>query len=182
MRAVYDLATELRIPVLMHFQEVPQVPGEAGYNTGLARFAAILKAYPKTTFIGHADFFWANISADVPRDVPYPTGRVKPGGITDRLLAEFPNLHGDLSANSARNALNRDPDFAAGFLERHRAKLMFGCDCSCSDGRGTGQRSTQPLIKGKCVARETLTAIRALAPGAFRQIVWENGSKSSFKA
>ena len=55
---------------------------------------------------------------------------------------------------------------------------MFGSDCSCRDGRGTGQSSTQPLIKGKCVARETLTALKTLAsPAIFRKIAWDNGVK-----
>jgi predicted TIM-barrel fold metal-dependent hydrolase len=178
MRAVYDLAAELNLPVLLHFQEVPQFPGDGTFNTGLARLPAILKAYPETVFIGHADYFWANISAEVPPDAPYPAGRVKAGGLTDRLLAEFPNLYGDLSANSGRNALGRDPEFAAGFLDRHQDKLMFGCDCSCEDGMGMNQRSQQPLIKGKCVARETLSALRKLAsPAVFRKLVWGNGSR-----
>ena len=178
MRQVYDLASELRVPVLMHFQEVPQFAGEGPYNSGLSRLAGLLKAYPKVNFIGHADFFWANISADVPMDTPYPPGRVRPGGITDELLTKFPNLYGDLSANSGRNALARDPEFAAAFLARHRNKLLFGSDCSCRDGRGAGQASQQPLIKGKCVARETLTALKQLtSPAVFRQLVWENGKK-----
>lgn len=178
MRRVYDLAAERGVPVLMHFQEVPQVAGEGSYNSGLSRLATLLKAYPKVNFIGHADFFWANISADVPMDTPYPQGRVRPGGITDDLLAKYPNLYGDLSANSGRNALARDPEFAAAFLTRHRSKLMFGSDCSCRDGRGAGQASQQPLIKGKCVARETLTALKQLtSPAVFRQLVWENGKK-----
>ncbi len=178
MRRVYDLASEFRVPVLMHFQEVPQFAGEGPYNSGLSRLPALLKAYPKVDFIGHADFFWANISADVPMDTPYPQGRVRPGGVTDELLTRFPNLYGDLSANSGRNALARDPEFAASFLARHRNKLMFGSDCSCRDGRGTGQASSQPLIKGKCVARETLAALRQLtSPAVFRQLAWENGRK-----
>ena len=178
MRRIYDLASELGVPVLMHFGEVEQFPGEGTFNTGLRRMAAMLKAYPKTTFIGHADFFWGNISAEVPMDTPYPKGRVKPGGITDKLLADYPNLYGDLSANSGRNALDRDPEFAAGFLDRHQNKLMFGSDCSCSDGRGKGQRSNQPLIAGKCVARETLAALKTLTkPEVFRKLTWENGHK-----
>lgn len=111
-------------------------------------------------------------------DTPYPKGPVKRGGITDKLLADFPNLYGDLSANSGRNALARDPEFTAGFLARHQNKLMFGSDCSCSDGRGTGQASKQPLIAGKCVARETLAALKSLAkPEVFRKLTWENGRK-----
>jgi hypothetical protein len=40
------------------------------------------------------------------------------------------------------------------------------------------QSSKQPLIAGKCVARETLTALKEMASAAaFRQIAWENGTK-----
>jgi uncharacterized protein len=177
MRRVYDLATELRVPVTVHMADFPQFAGDSSYNEGVTRLPALLKAYPKLTFIGHADGFWANISAEV-EQVAYPTGKVKPGGLTDKMLADFPNLYGDMSANSCRNALARDTEFAAGFLVRHQNKLMFGSDCSCRDGRGTGQSSQQPLIKGKCVARETLTAVKALAsPAVFRKIAWENGTK-----
>jgi len=184
MRAVYSLAAEMNVPVLLHFADFPQFEGEGVWNSGIARFPTVVKANPKTVFIGHGDAFWANVSAEVPDGVSYPTGKVKPGGVSDRMLSEFPNFHGDFSANSGRNFLARDPDFASKFIERHRAKLMFGCDCSCRDGRGAGQSSQQPLIKEKCVARETLAALRELAsPAIFRKIAWENGSKIfKFKA
>lgn len=163
MRRVYDLAAEMRVPVLMHFQE-------GSFNSGISRLPAILKAYPRTTFIGHANSWWAHVSAEVDDKVSYPTGPVKRGGLTDRVLSDYPNMYGDLSANSGRNALARDPDFAPGFLERHRAKLMFGSDCPCLDGRGAGQQ-------GKCIARETLTMMTRIAsPRVFRQIVWENAA------
>ena len=64
MRRIYDLAAELNAPVLLHFQEVGQPAAPGGYNMGIKRFGAILKAYPRTRFIGHGDAFWANISAD----------------------------------------------------------------------------------------------------------------------
>jgi predicted TIM-barrel fold metal-dependent hydrolase len=168
MQRVYALAAELGVPVTIHFQEVNQ-PGSPGtYNTGLKKFDAMLKAFPKTTFIGHADAFWANVSADYAEDTAYPTGRIAPGGVTDRLLTEYPNLLADMSANSCNNFLNRDPEFAAGFLVRHQNKLMFGSDCSCPDGRGTV----------RCVARETLTALKKLASAdVFRKITWENGTR-----
>jgi predicted TIM-barrel fold metal-dependent hydrolase len=178
MCRVYELAADLNVPVLIHFQDFPQFDGDGTYNAGITRFPAILKRYPKTIFIGHGDSFWANISADVPEGVSYPTGPVKLGGLTDRMLADYPNLYGDLSANSGRNALGRDTEFTEGFLKRHSQKLLFGCDCSCTDGQGTGQRSQQPLIKGKCVARETLGAVkRHTTPEVFRRITWENGGK-----
>lgn len=174
MRSVYELAGELGAPVTIHFQE----DSSGSFTAPLKGLPAMLKAYPKTTFVGHANAFWANISADVPAGEAYPTGKVKPGGLTDRMLGDYPNLLADLSANSGRNALGRDPEFAAGFLARHRGKLMFGSDCPCRDGHGAGQVSQAPLIRGKCVARETLTALKELTtPELFRQIVWENGRK-----
>jgi len=175
MRRVYELAAELQVPVTLHFQDGPA--GQV-FNGGVQRFGAILKAYPKTTFIGHANSFWANISTEAPPDVAYPSGPVKRGGVTDRLLSEYPNLYGDLSANSGRNSLGRDPDFAARFLERHQNKLMFGSDCPCRDGAGAGQVSREAWIKDKCVARETLTALKKLTtPELFRKITWGNAAK-----
>ena len=155
MQRVYALASELNVPITIHFQEVNQ-PGSPGtYNTGLKKFDAMLKAFPKTTFIGHADAFWANVSADYAEDTAYPKGRIVPGGATDRLLGDYPNLYADMSANSGNNFLTRDPEFAAGFLMRHQNKLMFGSDCPCPDGRGGA--------KGRCVARATLTELKKLA-------------------
>ena len=170
MQRVYALAAELNVPITIHFQEVHQ-PGSPGtYNTGLKKFDAMLKAFPKTTFIGHADAFWANVSADYAEDTAYPKGRIVPGGVTDRFLGEYPNLYADMSANSGNNFLTRDPEFAAGFLARHQTKLMFGSDCPCPDGRGG--------TTGRCVARATLTELKKLAaPDVFRKIVWENGNR-----
>ena len=180
LRRIYALAAELGLPVLIHFQEVDHFAGEGTWGTGFARsFEGILKAYPKTTFIGHADAFWANLSADYKNEAAYPAGPIARGGITDRLLADYANLYGDLSANSGNNAITRDPEFTAGFLARHQNKLMFGSDCTCIDGRGAGiAQANNPAasrLAGKCVARETLTVLKkAAAPAAFRKIVWDN--------
>jgi predicted TIM-barrel fold metal-dependent hydrolase len=170
MRRVYEVAAEFRVPVLLHFEE-------GNFNSGFARLPALLKAHPNTVFIGHGQSWWAHISAEVGNETGYPVGPIRPGGLTDKLLADYSNIYGDLSANSGRNALARDPDFAAAFLARHRSKLMFGCDCPCRDGQGAGQPSQAPALKGKCIARETLTLLKALAPAdLFRRITWENGT------
>ena len=179
MRKVYDLAADFGVPVTQHFQEVQHFAEEGLFSTGFSRFGAMLKAHPRTTFLGHADAFWANVSADIPKDVAYPEGPIKPGGLTDKWLADFPNLYGDMSANSCNNTLNRDPDFMRGFLALHQDKLMFGSDCGCLDGRGkNNQPILAPRLKGKCMARETLTALQRLTtPKVFRKIAWGNGTK-----
>jgi predicted TIM-barrel fold metal-dependent hydrolase len=180
LRRMYALAAELKVPVLVHFQEVDHFEGEGTWSTGYAKvFEGILKAYPKTTFIGHADAFWANVSADYHNEAAYPSGPIARGGITDRLLSDYPNLYGDCSANSGNNALSRDPSFTPDFLKRHQAKLLMGSDCSCSDGHGAGvSQANNPAaarLAGKCVARETLTVLKQSAsPDVFRKIVWDN--------
>jgi predicted TIM-barrel fold metal-dependent hydrolase len=182
LRRVYALAADLDVPVLVHFQEVPHTPSEGTFATGFKDFEAVLKAYPKTRFIGHADAFWANISADYVNESAYPTGKIKRGGITDRMLGDYPNLFADLSANSGNNALSRDPEFSEIFLKRHESKLIFGSDCACADGRGGGiSQANNPgaaRVAGKCVARETLTLLhRTLTPAAFRTVTWENAHR-----
>jgi predicted TIM-barrel fold metal-dependent hydrolase len=182
LRRMYALAADLNVPILIHFQEVPHTPTEGVFSTGWRNFEAMLKAYPKTRFIGHADAFWANVSADYANDVAYPSGPVKRGGVTDKLLGDYPNLYGDLSANSGNNALSRDPEFTAGFLKRHEDKLIFGSDCACTDGKGGGiSQAGNPAasrLAGKCVARETLTLLqKTVPPGAFRKMAWENAHR-----
>lgn len=180
MKRVYDIAAEMNVPVMMHIQNFPHFTGEMPYNTNYPQFDKVLKAHPRTNFIGHGDLFWAHISADVPTDRGYPPGPIKKGGLTDRWLGEFPNLYGDMSANSGNNALSRDPGFTPGFLERHQRKLIFGSDCSCADGNGSGvSQNNNPeaaRLSGKCVARETLAVLKkSAAPQIFRRVVWENG-------
>ena len=169
MKRIYALAAEFQVPVLLHFEE-------GNFNSGIRRLPQVLKAYSRTTFIGHGQSWWAHISGEVVNEAGYPTGKVKPGGLTDRVLSDYPNIYGDFSANSGRNALTRDEEFSSDFLVRHQRKLMFGSDCPCRDGRGDGQ--SNGALKGKCIARESLTALQRLAkPELFRAIVWENGTK-----
>jgi predicted TIM-barrel fold metal-dependent hydrolase len=182
MRRVYDIAAEMHVPVMMHIQDFPHFPGELPYNTGYPQFDKILKAYPRTNFIGHGDLFWAHIAADVPTDRGYPAGPIRKGGFTDRWLSDFPNLYADMSANSGNNALSRDAEFSPGFLTRHKSKLIFGSDCSCSDGKGSGvSQNNNPeatRLAGKCVARATLGLLQGLtSPEIFKSITWQNGAK-----
>ena len=180
MRRVYDIAAEMQVPVMMRIQTFPHFEGELPYNTGYTQFDKMLRAYPRTNFVGHGDLFWAHISADVPTDRGYPSGPIKAGGLTDRWLSDFPNLYADMSANSGNNALSRDPDFSKGFITRHKTKLIFGSDCSCADGHGAGvSQNNNPeasRLAGKCVARETLSVLKSsTSPEIFRAVTWDNG-------
>jgi predicted TIM-barrel fold metal-dependent hydrolase len=182
LRRMYALAAEMDVPILIHFQEVQHFEGEGSWSSGFQHFETILKAYPKTKFVGHADAFWANVSADYHNEAAYPSGPIKAGGLTDKLLADYPNLFGDLSANSCNNALSRDAEFTHGFLARHQDKLIFGSDCSCTDGKGGGisqnNNPTASRMAGKCVARETLTILKESSSArAFRKMAWENGHR-----
>lgn len=183
LRRMYALAADLRVPILIHFQEVDHFPDEGTWSTGFAKtFESILKTYPKTTFIGHADAFWANVSADYHNEAAYPSGPIKRGGLTDKWLSDYPNLFGDLSANSGNNAMSRDAEFTKDFLKRHQDKLFFGSDCSCADGHGGGvSQNNNPAasrMTGKCVARETLGLLkRSAASDVFQKIVWGNADK-----
>jgi uncharacterized protein len=81
-----------------------------------------------------------------------------------------------MSANSGNNALSRDPAFTKQFIVRHQRKLIFGSDCSCADGNGSGlSQNNNPeaaRLAGKCVARETLGLLKqAASPEIFRRVV-----------
>jgi uncharacterized protein len=179
-RRAYALAAELGVPILIHFQEVDHTENEGKWSAGFAtNFETVLKANPKTTFIGHADAFWANVSADYHNEAAYPSGPIVRGGITDKLLSGYANVYGDLSANSGNNMLSRDLEFTRDFLRRHQDKLLFGSDCGCTDGHGGGvSQGNNPAaarLAGKCVARETLAVIKQCAsPDVFRKITWDN--------
>jgi predicted TIM-barrel fold metal-dependent hydrolase len=146
MQKIYEIAGANRVPVLMHWQFQM-------YNYGFERFHKMLEKYPRVTFLGHAQTWWANIDKDHrDQSILYPKGPVTPGGLTDRYLADYPNMYGDLSAGSGLNALTRDEAFTTDFLERHQDKLVFGSDCSDHDGGGP-----------KCQGSQTIATIRRLA-------------------
>lgn len=162
---LYELAAEYKVPILLHFQH-------EAYNLGFERFHKMLEKFPKTTFIGHAQTWWANIDKNhADQKVLYPKGTVTAGGLTDRYLADYPNMFADMSAGSGLNALTRDEDHARGFLDRHQSKILFGSDCDDRVGTGPG-----------CQGSQTIAAIRKLAPNkaAERKILYEN-SKQLFR-
>jgi predicted TIM-barrel fold metal-dependent hydrolase len=161
IEALAELAGEHGVPILLHFQHNV-------YNTGLENFHRVLKKFPRVNFIGHAQTWWGSVDQKHDPKQLYPLSKVVPGGITDRLLTEFPNMFGDLSAGSGLNFLLRDADHARAFLERHQNQLLFGTDCNDPFGRGPG-----------CQGAQTLAALRRLVSGreAERKILHGNARK-----
>ena len=70
--------------------------------------------------------------------------------MTDRLLSDYPNMYGDLSANSGRNALSRDPEFASDFVFAAFREADLGSDCPCTTGMEVTTR------RGYCIAQRSL--------------------------
>jgi predicted TIM-barrel fold metal-dependent hydrolase len=158
---IAGIAREHGVPVLMHFEH-------GNYNRGIERFSRVLERHPRVNFIGHAQTWWGNIDRNHTQTEMYPKTKVTPGGITDRLLSDYPNMYGDMSAGSGLNSMLRDEDHARGFLKRHQDKLLFGSDCSDRNARG-----------GDCLGTNILAAIRRLAPDKTveRKILFGNASK-----
>ncbi len=158
---IAELAREFDVPVLMHFQH-------GAYNLGFERFYKVLEKHPKVNFIGHAQTWWGNIDRNHDQTVMYPKTPVTPGGITDRLLSDYPNMYGDLSAGSGLNALTRDEDHAREFLARHQDKLLYGSDCNDRDGQGE-----------RCSGAKCIATIRRLAPNqkVAQKLFYENASR-----
>lgn len=160
--ALYELAQEYNVPVLLHFQH-------GTYNLGFERFYKVLEKFTRVNFVGHAQTWWANIDANhADQQVLYPKGPVTPGGLTDRYLRDYPNIFGDLSAGSGLGALTRDEEHTRAFLDRHQGKLMYGSDCQDAEGSGV-----------KCSGAQMLAVVRRLAPSRTveRKILFENAQR-----
>jgi len=158
---IATIAREYNVPVLLHFQH-------GKYNTGFDRFHKILEKFPKVNFIGHAQTWWGNVDRNHDQTVMYPKTKITPGGITDRLLSDYPNMYADLSAGSGLNAMLRDEDHAREFIKRHQEKLLYGSDCNDRVGEGE-----------KCSGSRQLAAIRRLSPSeeATRKILYRNARR-----
>jgi predicted TIM-barrel fold metal-dependent hydrolase len=120
-------------------------------------------------FIGHAQTVWGNIDKNNTEQTNlYPKGPVTPGGLTDVMLAKYPNFYADMSAGSGLNAMTRDEEHARGFMDRHQDKLLYGSDCADSEGKGS-----------TCSGAMMIAAIRRLAPSKAveRKLLYENSKR-----
>ena len=126
---------EVGFPVTFHI--APAVGGFYGLydDPGLPQLEISLQRFPDLVFLGHSQPFWAEMAPlpTVGARAGYPDTPVTTEGAIPRLMRRYPNLCGDLSANSGRNALARDKTYAAQFLTEFQDRLFFGTDICAPD-------------------------------------------------
>ncbi|MBR2049017.1 MAG: amidohydrolase family protein [Oscillospiraceae bacterium] len=132
LQEIFAAAEKLGMPVTIHMSP------EEGYSygvvddPGLPLLEQVLAKYPGLKILGHSQTFWIEMSADAPKDKEgrnsWGDGPVIPGGRVPELFEKYPNLYGDLSANSGSRAIMRDPQFGLAFLERYADRLFFATD------------------------------------------------------
>ena len=137
LQELFSAAEKLQMPVTIHMS--PEVGYSYGVvdDPGLPLLEQVLAKYPDLKILGHSQTFWIEMSADAPKENEarnsWGDGPVVPGGRVPELFAKYPNLYGDLSANSGSRAIMRDPEFGLNFLETYADRLFFATDMVNTD-------------------------------------------------
>ena len=154
------------MPVTVHLS--PYVGHAYGLvdDSGLPQLEETLKRFPKLKIFGHSQTFWAEMSTinTIEDRFGYPKGPVTEGAVP-RLMRQYPNLYGDLSAGSGCNALTRDPEYAVKFLTEFQDRLFFGTDVA---------QPTMPTLRGLATFLKDLLAKGAISQTVFNKIAREN--------
>jgi predicted TIM-barrel fold metal-dependent hydrolase len=131
-----EAAEIVNLPITFH----TITPDFNGYGVldypGLELLESVLKKFPKLKFLGHSTAFWSEISGDliISEKHVYSGLPIKEGGAIPRLMREYPNLYGDISAGSGLNALQRDTEHAWKFIDEFQDRLLLGLDyCSITN-------------------------------------------------
>lgn len=170
LETVFDAAGKLDLPITFHMS--PAVGYSYGVvdDPGLPLLEHALQKFPDTKFLGHSQTFWIEMSGDAPTEPEarnqWGKGPVIPGGRVPELFAQYPNLYGDLSANSAGQAIMRDPDFGLSFLETYADRLFFATDM-------VNAGMVFPL--GKWLDEQAASG--ALSINAYQKICYENAQR-----
>ena len=137
LQELFAAAEKLQMPVTIHMS--PEVGYSYGVvdDPGLPLLETVLAKFPGLMILGHSQTFWIEMSADAPRDKEgrnsWGDGPVVPGGRVPELFEKYPNLYGDLSANSGSRAIMRDEEFGLAFLEKYAERLFFATDMVNAD-------------------------------------------------
>jgi len=166
--ALFQACQKLQLPVTFHTSTAGTDDYGLVDEIGFPRFEKVLQRFPDLIFFGHSNGFWSEISGDVTLQdkYRYPTGPVQPNGAVPRLMRNYPQLYGDLSANSGITALARDETFAYEFINEFQDRLLFGQDY-CSTNQSL------PHLQWLTAARDN----GHISPSAYEKIMWKNLSR-----
>ncbi len=168
VRNLFACAQRARMPLTFHV--APRFGRIYGLvdKPGLPGLERSLMEFPKLKFLAHSQSFWAEIGElETPADqYEYPEYPIHKEGVVPKLFRRYPNLYGDLSANSGYNALARDEEYAIGFLTEFQDRLCFGTDIT-----GPGQKT--PLVDFLLRLRDE----KKISGTVFRKIARENAEK-----
>ncbi len=129
MDNLFSFCEALNLPVTIHIAPAPEGYYGIYDELGLPRIEKMLKKHPRLKIFGHSQPFWSEIGDNVTEGNrnSYISGKVNEGRL-HYLLRTYENLYCDLSAGSGANALMRDREHAAKFIEEFSDRLMYGCD------------------------------------------------------
>ena len=167
---LFGAAEKLGLPVAIHMS--PEVGYSYGVvdDPGLPLLEMVLQKFPNLKLLGHSQTFWIEMSADAPKDKEgrnsWGDGPIIPGGRVPELFARYPNLYGDLSANSGSRAVMRDPEFGLWFLETYADRLFFATDMVNKD-----------MVFPLGAWLDEMVASGKLSRGAYEKIVRENARR-----
>ncbi len=135
---LFEAAEKVGFPITFHTTIEDSTDYGLIDEPGFPRFEKVLQSFGNLVFLAHSQAWWAEMSSDVKLEekTGYPTGPVAPGGAVPRLMRKYPQIYGDLSANSGFNALARDPEHAYKFIDEFQDRLCFALDyCSVKNER-----------------------------------------------
>ncbi len=114
-----------------------RIGGTYGFydDPGLPQLEQTLKNFPKLIILGHGPAFWVEMArlADPLDRFKNAREPVRKEGAVPKLFRRYKNLYGDLSAGSGYNALARDPEYAAKFINEFQDRLLYGTDICSAD-------------------------------------------------
>jgi len=136
MQNLFRHVEQVGFPLTFHI--AARIDGLYGIydDPGLPQLEYCLMKFPKLKIFAHSQTFWAEMARlEKPADrYIYPKYPVREEGVVPKLMRQYPNLYGDLSAGSGHNALARDPDYGVKFLNEFQDRLMFGLDICAPEG------------------------------------------------
>ena len=128
--ALFAACQDAGLPITFHTSPPEAVTYGLIDELGFPRLEQTLQQFPELVFFGHSSAFWSEISGDLTAATKegYSDTPIAPGGTLVRLLRQYPNLCGDISAGSGYNALTRDPAFTYEFVDEFQDRLLLGLD------------------------------------------------------